>query len=388
MFARPASRSVLPGRRAKFANAIAATNAIVVLVAMLLAACSSGKGSNSAKDVVLVQSIRSLSNPYHAQWVKGGELYAASIGMKVEVLANEGDSQKQLSQIKSLTASGKTVVANIDPNTSSDAEALVRAVTDAGGYVVTHWNKPDDLHPWDVSDHWVAHVTFDGRVGGYNIAKALFAEMGGTGGIIALQGLPDNVVARDRLNGMTKAMNETPGITLLDQQTGEWDRNKAFQVTQTLLNKHEGKVNGIWAANDNMALGALEALKAAGLQGKVPVVGIDAVPEALKNIQAGDVGYVATQSSDAYWQGSAALALARQAATGQYNVGNAPQSDREFYGEQFAINKDNVGRFLTPPTAADLQDDWQTPLARNQGQITYQGRWTPTTGVRATRSSP
>jgi len=375
MSTRPVSRSTHSGPRTKFAIVMAS------VMAMLLAACSSatsdtssapaGSTKVSAKDIVLVQSIRSLSNPYHAQWVKGGELYAKHVGVKVEVLANEGDSQKQLSQIKSLVSSGKTVVANIDPDTSSDTEALVRAVTDAGGYVVTHWNKPDDLHPWDVSDHWVAHITFDGRVGGYDIAKELFNAMGDKGGIIALQGLLDNVVARDRFNGMKKAMRETPGISLLDQQTGEWDRNKAFQVTQTLLNKHVGKVKGIWAANDNMALGALEALKTAGLQGKVPVVGIDAVPEALKDIQAGNVGYVATQSSDAYWQGSAGLALGYQAATGKYDVAKAPKSDREFYGQQFTVTKKNVGKFLTPPTEAGLLHDWSNPLARNRGQITY-----------------
>jgi ribose transport system substrate-binding protein len=345
------------------------------LLALLAAGCSSAseeaadRGAPAApQDLVLVQSIRSLSNPYHANWAKGGEMFAESVGMPVQTLANEGDSQQQLNQIKSVLSAGSTVVLNVDPNTSSDTQAIVRAVQEAGGYVVTHWNKPDELAPADVGNGWVAHVSFDGRVGGYETASALFDAMGGSGGVIALQGILDNVPAKQRFAGLERALQENPGVQLLDQQTAEWSRNEAFQVTQTLLAKHSGQVKGIWAANDDMALGALEALRAAGLAGQVPIVGNDAVPEALESIQ-GDTGYVATVSSDAFWQGGAGLALAYKAATGEHDVAAATPQDRAFYGEQFVITKDNVADFMTPPTATDLADDFADPLARNTGGL-------------------
>src|SRR5690606_23032044 len=103
---------------------------------------SEGGGSPAASsdgDVQLVLAIRSLSNPYHANWVEGAEIFADSIGQELTVLSDDGDSQKQLSQIRSLLASGQTIALNVDPNTSSDTQAIVRAVTDAGGYVVTQW---------------------------------------------------------------------------------------------------------------------------------------------------------------------------------------------------------------------------------------------------------
>lgn len=322
------------------------------------------------EDLVLVQAVRSLSNPYHANWVAGGALFAESVGIEQVVLSDDGDSQKQLSQIKSLLAGGKTIILNVDPNTSSDAQAIVRAVSDAGGYVVTQWNKPDDLHPWDVSDNWVAHVSFDGTVGGYEIAKALFEEMGGEGGIIALQGILDNVPAKQRFAGLERALEEYPGIELLDQQTAEWDRNTGFEVTQTLLSKHGDAVGGVWAANDNMGLGALEAIKAAGLGGQIPVVGVDAVPEALEAIQDSEnTGYLATVSSDAYWQGGAPLSLAYQAAIGEFDVAGASNEQREFYGTQYLVTRDNVSDFLAIPTLADLQADFDDPFARSTGPI-------------------
>lgn len=321
----------------------------------------------AAEDVVLVQAVRSLSNPYHADWVAGAEMYADSVGAEVQVLTDDADSQKQLAQIRSLLSGDETVVLNVDPNTSSDTQAIVKAVTDDGGYVVTQWNKPPDLHPWDVGDRWVAHIGFDGTVGGQDIAEALFGAMGGSGGIIALQGILDNVPAQQRYAGLEAALAENPGIQLLDQQTAEWDRATAFEVTQTLLAKHGDAVRGVWAANDNMALGALEALRAAGLAGTVPVVGIDAVPEALEALQDPASGYVATVSSDAHWQGGAASALAFQAATGEYDVAAAPQEDREFYGTQFLVTAENVGDFLAEPTLADYEDDFADPLARSTG---------------------
>lgn len=364
-------RTSLRGLRRRARLAVVATAALSLAVA----GCSSASDdtastpAKSKEDIVLVEAIRSLSNPYHANWVKGGQFFADSVGMKVQVLTDEGDSQKQLAQIRSLLSGDKTVVLNVDPNTSSDTQAIVRAVKDAGGYVVTQWNKPDDLQPWDVGDNWVAHVSFDGTVSGHEIATKLFDAMGGSGGIIALQGILDNVPAKQRFAGLQKALSENPKIQLLDQQTAEWNRNKAFQVTQTLLTKHSGKVKGVWAANDDMALGALQALKAAGLQGKVPVVGIDAVPEALQEIKGGTSGYVATVSSDAFWQGGVGLALAYKAATGELKVGEQDHKNRAFYGKQFVIDKSNIDQYLTAPQASAYTGDWADPFARNTGPI-------------------
>jgi hypothetical protein len=110
--------------------------ALGVSVVLALGACSTsaspGASGGAATtgagggDLVLVQAVRSLSNPYHANWVAGGALFADSVGLKQVVLSDDGDSQTQLSQIKSLLTGGKKMILNVDPNTSSDTQALVR----------------------------------------------------------------------------------------------------------------------------------------------------------------------------------------------------------------------------------------------------------------------
>jgi len=360
-----------PGLRRRLTTAAA----VFTVASLALVGCSSASegggdgGTAEAGDVQLVAAIRSLSNSYHANWAAGSELFADSVGSKLTVLSDEADSQKQLAQIKALAGSGQVYALNVDPNTSADTEAIVRAVTDAGGYVVTQWNKPDDLNPWDVSDNWVAHISFDGRVSGLEVSNALFDAMGGEGGIIAIQGILDNVASQQRYEGLTNALADASGIELLDTQTANWSRSEALTVTQTLLAKHGDKIKGIWAANDEMALGALEALRAAGLEGTIPIVGFDAVPQALDEIKSGTSGYVASVSSDAFWQGGAALSLAYKAAIGEIDVSSLSHDERAFYGTQIIVTKDNVEDFLTAPKLADLQADFDDPFLRSQGGI-------------------
>lgn len=349
-----------------------ANSVLVMGVLMLgLGACSSasaekqgGESAGSAEDVILAQGIRSLSNSYHANWADGGDLFGESVNKDVKVLSDEADSQKQLSLIKGLSAEGKVYALNVDPNTSSDTEAIVRAVTDAGGYVVTQWNKPADLNPWDVSDNWVAHISFDGTGIGQEVSQALFDDMGGEGGIIAIQGILDNVPAKQRFAGLQNGLKENPGIELLDDQTANWSRTEALAVTQTLLAKHGDKVKGIWAANDEMALGALEALKAAGMAGQIPIVGFDAVPQALDEIQSGENRYIASVSTDPWWQGGAGLSLAYKAATGEIDVSELTHEQRAFYAEQSVVTADNVADFVKAPTLVEIQPDLDDPFAR------------------------
>lgn len=359
--------------------------AMVAAATLGLAACTSdtsapGSGEPAEQeseapvatdDIVLVESVRDLSNPYHVAMLEGAQMFADSVGLELTVLANDADSQKQMSQIQTLVASGKKIVLAVEPQTSSDARAIVQAVVDAGGYVVTLMNKTDDLHPWDFGDNWVAHISYDNTESGYSIAKAMFEEMGGTGEIIVLRGVLDTPVDQQRYAGLERALEEFEGISVLDVQSAEFDRNKGFALTQTLLNKYPGQIDGVWASNDDMALGALQALKAAGQEGDVFLVSIDGTPEAMDLIAEGTSGFLATVSPDAPWQGGAALALAYQAALGEYDVSSAPESDREFNGEQFLVTKDNVEDFLSAPKWSDYEADILDPLARKVGPIEY-----------------
>ena len=310
------------------------------------ASAGSTAGTCAPEDVVLVGQVRNQTNPYEASWLEGGDAFAASVGLEQQTLTYDGDSQQQQEQIRQVLAGGDVscTVINALPNGDSDTTPIVAAADGAGAWLVTQWNKPAELDPTEY-DRWVAHLTYDGEESGYQIAKAVFDEMGGSGGVIALQGILDTAAAQDRFAGLQRALEEYPDVQLLDEQAADFDRATALEVTRTLLTQYGDQVGGIWAANDDMALGAVQAVEAAGVDG-VAVAGIDAVPEALEAIEAGTM--VATVSSDGPWQGAVGLAMGYCAATGELDVASVPAEDRAFYAEQFLITADNVAEFTEP----------------------------------------
>jgi len=324
-----------------------------------LAGCAAGsEGPDSAgacapEDITLIGQVRNETNPYEKSWLDGGQEFAESVGLEQKRLTYAGESPKQQEQIRQELSTGKPecMVLNVLPNGDSDTTPIVKAAQDAGAYVVTQWNKPADLVPWDGYDKWVAHITYDGQDSGYQIAKAMFESMDGKGGVIALQGILATAAAKDRFAGLEKALAEYPDIELLDQQAADFDRTKAFDVTKTLVAKYGDKIGGVWAANDDMALGALQALEPAGLAGKTKVVGIDAVPEAVQAIADGSI--TATVSSDGAWQGGIGLAMGYCALTGEIDVAELPNGQREFFAKQTLITTDNASEFLKPSVNLD-----------------------------------
>jgi len=334
-----------------------------VVTALVLSACGSDSDTDAAaggdaagtcapEDVVLVGQVRNQTNPYEASWLDGGDAFAESVGLEQQKLTYDGDSQQQQEQIRQVLATGDAscTVINALPNGDSDTTPIVAAADGADAWLVTQWNKPADLDPTEY-DRWVAHLTYDGEESGYQIATTMFEEMGGSGGVIALQGILDTAAAQDRFAGLERALEEYPDITLLDDQTADFDRATALEVTRTLLTQYGEEVGAVWAANDDMALGAVQALEAAGRDG-VAVAGIDAVPEALDAIADGTM--TATVSSDGPWQGAVGLAMGYCAATGELDVAGIDAEDRAFFAEQFLITADNVAEYSDP--AVDVEE--------------------------------
>lgn len=322
-------------------------------------------GACEPSDVTLVGQVRNESNPYEASWLDGGDAFAEQVGLTQERLTYDGDSTRQQEQISQLLAGDtECLVMNILPNGDSDTPPIVEGAEEAGAYLVTQWNKPADLNVTDY-DSWLSHITYNGVESGKQIGDALAEAIGGSGGIIALQGILDTGAAKDRFAGLEESLAANPDVELLDDQTANFSRAEALEVTKTLLTKHGDDVKGIWAANDDMALGALEALQQAG-RDDVAVVGIDAVPDALTAIEDGTM--TATVSSDGPWQGGIGLAIGYCVATGELAVEDIASDDRAWYAEQFLIEQDNVADFAAPETdEADFACD--DLFSRSQGAI-------------------
>lgn len=310
---------------------------------------------------LLVNSIRSLSNPYHAAWNAGGEAFAKHAGLDYVTLVTEGDSEKGVADIRGILArTGGNAVVNVDPNDAADARPIVEACVAAGAHVMSQWNKPDDLHPWDVGPNYVAHMSFNGQQYGRTTAEIMFEAMGGSGGVLALGGILSNTVAIQRRAGLEAAVADAPGIELLDYQVGDWQSSKAYDIVNTWLARFAGQFSGIWCANDDMAIGALEALRVNGMSGQVAITGIDGVETAVQAVMDGEMA--ATVSWDPFWQGSVGLSIPLKARLGELDVTTLGKDKREFYAKGVVVTPENAeafyeANFVTAP-GLDLDDVW------------------------------
>ena len=311
------------------------------------------------KDTTLYMaiSVRGLENPYIATKMIGMEMFGAyleSIGQKYEmqVLDSGGSNDAEVNNMRQFAARADgNAIAYSDPNENAIAYSLAEAMAESGGFIGTAWNKPDDVGPKDLTPNWVIHTSPDNVKGGYETAKALFESMGGSGKIFVTEGMMGNTAAIARATGLDQALAEYPDIEVAGRDTGNWATSEALTLVETWLNQHPD-VGGIWAANDNMATGALQALDQAGLKGSVKLVGFDANTDIVEAIRDGYA--VATISSNGYLQSSYTLAICYAAWTGMIDVAALPDSFREFATPSLLITQDNAEEFLTSVPTFDF----------------------------------
>ncbi len=132
--------------------------------------------------------------------------------------------------------------------------------------------------------HFVTYVGADDFEIGYREARYLFEKLGGKGKIVVIEGTPAAPTNRERLRGYQRAFTEFPGIQVLGSGIGNYQQADARRVMEKLLSEH-AEIDAVLSANDSMALGVLEALKAANRT--AVVIGINGILPAVKQIESG-----------------------------------------------------------------------------------------------------
>ncbi|MDQ0390993.1 sugar ABC transporter substrate-binding protein [Labrys monachus] len=327
----------------------------------------------SIADPTIAWSYRDRTNPYWNAIASGGEAFVESLGKPKSALVqliNEGSSEKSLSDVKALL--GKTdgrLALAIDANDSPNGRPVVEAVAAKGAYVSTIWNKTDDLHPWDFGDNYVSHMTWSDVGPSEQTATILFKAMGGKGAIVGLGGIASNNPAIERRHGLDNALKNYPDIKLLDYQAADWDTQKANAIMASYLTRFGDQITGVFCANDTMAYGVIEALRAEGLAGQIPIVAYDGNAQAVDLVLAGDL--LATVSTNPYWGGGVTAALAYYAAIGAFKPSQEPREHREFYGPTILITKAEAEDFKKKYIQSTPSYNWKDFWGPSKGQIMY-----------------
>ena len=157
----------------------------------------------------------------------------------------------------------------------------------------------------------------DNALAGAQGAEFMVSQLGAdaTGPILVIEGLSGNITGQMRAEGFADKLSElAPGLEIVASLPGDWDRGKAANITNDILTRNPGLV-GIFAANDGMALGAVESVFAAGKGGDVVIIGVDGNSDAVKSIQNGRL--TASVAQLPYLVGKQAVETVRQAIAGE-----------------------------------------------------------------------
>ncbi|GCB49202.1 substrate-binding domain-containing protein [Streptomyces sp. NL15-2K] len=251
--------------------------AAVVTVAIVGATSFLHNGSSSASTPKVGLSLSTLNNPFFVQIRAGAQAEARKQGVDLTVTDAQNDASQQANQLQNFTSSGFGAII-VNPVDSDAAGPSVRAADKAKIPVIA----VDRVVNKATTDTLVAS---DNVAGGELAAKTIADRLGGKGKIVILQGQAGTSAARERAEGFANGLKAYPGIQVVAQQPADFDRTKGLDVMSNLLQAHPD-VQGVIAANDEMALGAIKALGSKA--GKsVSVVGFDGTPDGLNAVKDG-----------------------------------------------------------------------------------------------------
>ncbi|ABN74756.1 D-ribose transporter subunit RbsB [Actinobacillus pleuropneumoniae] len=243
-------------------------------------------GTKAMAQDTLALAVSTLDNPFFVTLKEGAEKKAKDLGYKLVVLDSQNDPAKELANVEDLTVRG-TKVLLINP---TDSEAVGNAVAIANKKNIPVITLDRGANKGEV----VSHIASDNVAGGKMAGDFIAEKVGKNAKVIQLEGIAGTSAARERGEGFKQAVAANQ-FEVLASQPADFDRTKGLNVTENLLASH-GAAKAVFAQNDEMALGALRAIKAAGKD--IIVVGFDGTDDAVKAVKGGKLAATIAQQPD------------------------------------------------------------------------------------------
>ncbi len=312
----------------------------VALVGALASGCGIADSSNDApaesedssseegetEKLKLGITLYSLQNEFTVRIANAAEKKAEELGAELVVYDGDYDPSTQISQVETMIADGIDGII-LNPQ---DIEACVPCVDKAveAGIPIVGVNtrvQSDDLTSYVGS--------IDVTAGEMEMQK-IIDTIGTEGNIVIIEGPMGQSAQIERREGIQNILDENPGITVLAEKTANWSRSEAMTVMETWLQAFDD-IDAVVAENDEMALGAKEALKAKGLD-DIPVIGVDGITDALNAVENEEL--VASIFQDGAGQGSKAVEVLIDAINGE-------AVEENYWIDFEEVNLDNVAEF-------------------------------------------
>jgi ribose transport system substrate-binding protein len=286
-----------------------------MLLAAVLGGASCGRESGTGGRPRIALVLKTLNSPFFIEMQRGAQEAADRLGVALVVQAaeREVDVERQMQIVENLIQSRASALA-LTPSGSREVVPAIGKANAAGIPVVIVDTRLDSKAVSDAGVQTASFVGSDNYRGGQLIGEYLVKASGGTAAVAVLEGIPGHETGDSRIRGFRDAIAGTPGVRIAASQTANWEREQGFTVFQNMLQAHPA-IDTVFACNDMMALGAIEAIAAAGRTGKIRVLGFDAVDDARRALVAGTMEATVAQFPDE--MGRIAIETAMKALNGE-----------------------------------------------------------------------
>ncbi|SFL74217.1 ribose ABC transporter substrate-binding protein RbsB [Halanaerobium salsuginis] len=259
-----------------------------------------------AQDIKIGLAVSTLNNPFFVDLKDGAEAKAAELGIEILTVDAQDDAASQLSSVEDLLIKQIDVLI-VNPVDGNAVVAAVSAANAAGVPVITVDRAAEG---GDV----VSHIASDNVAGGEMAGAFIAKQLGESGKVVELEGIPGTSAARDRGKGFNQSMDKYSDMEVIARQPAAFDRAEGMTVMENILQGNP-EIDAVFAHNDNMALGAMEAISAAGRSDQIMIVGFDAISDAVAAVKAGKLAATVAQKPDL--MGAMAVETAIKVANGE-----------------------------------------------------------------------
>ena len=307
---------------------------VVVLLTAALAGCNQKQDQTTGQAthrITIGVSYQNLQNEFIINIQEAIRDEANKLNVVLVEADGQGNAESQISETEDFIARGVDAIILNPYDKEGSAHAVDLAVQAHKPIVVvnamvTNLNKAD------------AYVGSEDAESGRIAAQRMMDVLHGKGNIAVIHGPNGHSAELGRSEGIRQVLAKYPGSTIVLEQTANWDRTQALNLMENWLASGR-KIDGVIAQNDEMALGAYKAIEAAGKQKDIAVIGIDAIPDALKAVADGKLA--GTVFQDAKGQGSLAVDLAVQIVQGK-------KVQHNNYLPYKLVTMENAGSYLNP----------------------------------------
>jgi len=263
-------------------------SALIVLMALPLLVFAGGtKEGQPSGQITIGLTLPGLQFPFFVTMKNDFDAAAAKLGVKVVFIDAQNDSTKQAAAMENFVAQKVSGIL-ISPMTTDSLVPSIEAAVKAGIPVATVDRKAN-------TDAVLVHIGADNVEGGRAAARYVVAKLNGKGNVIELEGTPGASPAIDRKKGFDEVIAQNPGIKILVSQAADFNRAKANSTMENLMQAYPS-FDAVFGANDEMIIGAIEAMSAGGIDpSKKVTVGYDATTDALDYIKQGKLGATVDQ---------------------------------------------------------------------------------------------